>query len=716
MHTRRRFRASFFAVFCAFTCACGGKGSSSPASSELGLVFGHVRTEDGSELQKVTVRAGDRSVETDRRGNFQIKVEPGEEQRIAVDSREFAGGQALLKLDKGSKASVELGVMKVRSFKVMDAEKGGRFEDDEGFAIELPKQALRLADDGVATGEAEIRYATVRDPTLMRVPPELKDERDVQLSSKGLLEVRFYQGSDPLTFKGEAKIEVPLPPESGLSGGERIRLYHYDEQSRRFKQEGEAAISEDQKWVATVDKFSWWAAAEPIADTGCVSAELRAGGDPAAGVLITATGRGGALWSASALTEADGRACIEAPASAELTLAAFWTDGEAESRWSHDALAPEGAGMCGGDACTDLGAQPLDGAEGDAGAPSDDAGVSSADGGATSDDETLFYVVNATPNGFSGFITTLRLASDGTLSTEGQRTMGVGRPLSMTGSPDGRFLYVPSTRGPILTFAVDATTGALSQLGEGVAAEEATQEVAVDPTGRFLYAANFTGRSVSMFSFAAEGLLVSEGSVTTGGTATALVIDPDLRFVFVANRDTRGLSSFMVDQSSGQLTPLEVSVPTGTGRPNDLVETRDGRFLFVQLLADASIVGYEIGSSGTLTAIDPPTALPGVARLALHPTLNVLYATSGGTEPNVSSFSIEGDGRLSALGSALPIGDGAGRMLIDPSGRFAFVLNTLSNDISTYTIESSGELSAGPLYEAGSLSNPQDGVFVPVGP
>jgi hypothetical protein len=129
MYACRRVLVFLLAISCASLGACssgGIEGRGDLADSELGLVFGHVRTDDGSELQKVTVRAGDRSVQTDGRGNFQIKVKPGEEQRIAVDSREFAGGQVLLKLDKGSKASVELGVMKVRSFKVMDAEKGSR--------------------------------------------------------------------------------------------------------------------------------------------------------------------------------------------------------------------------------------------------------------------------------------------------------------------------------------------------------------------------------------------------------------------------------------------------------------------------------------------------------------------------------------------------------------------------------------------------------------
>src|SRR5688572_23768611 len=151
--------------------------------------------------------------------------------------------------------------------------------------------------------------------------------------------------------------------------------------------------------------------------------------------------------------------------------------------------------------------------------------------------------------------------------------------------------------------------------------------------------------------------------------------------------------------------------------PVNMAVTRDGRFLFAQMLTGATIVTYEIDPSGALTPIDPPAALPSPSNVETHPTLNVLYATSGGAEPGISAFSIADDGQLSPLGSPLPTGSGPGTIRIDPTGRFAFVLNTSSNDISTYTIdEASGELSAGPLYEGASLSNPTDGVFVRTDP
>jgi 6-phosphogluconolactonase (cycloisomerase 2 family) len=544
----------------------------------------------------------------------------------------------------------------------------------------------------------------------MRIPPELravdKDERDVHLSSQGLVEVRFYQDADPISFKGEARIEVPMGSESGLLGGERINLYHYDEERGRFKQEGQAVVSDDQKWVATVDKFSWWTAAGVIEDPGCVSAELRTpSDDSAAGVVVTATGRD-QLWSSSALSDADGQVCIQAPQGSQLSLAAFWMEGDADGAWSQSAAVPEAGAMCGGDACANLGAQRLGGIEGDAGvAPQDDAGTSSSE---------LFYVVNATPNGSSGFVTTLRMAADGTLTEQGARTTGVGRPLSMAKSPDARFLYLPSVSNDhISTLAIDPDTGALSMVGQPAVTEQSPQQIMVHPSGAFLYAANFSGRSVSIFSNPADdGQLVAQGSVPSGGYASQMAGDPEFRFLFVSNRDSSSLSSFEVDPSSGQLTPVQASIPTGTGRPNHLVTTHDGRFLFVQLLSDQTIAAFEVSASGMLTPIEPPTAVASVSNLRMHPTLDVMYVTSGGSEPAVSTFSVAADGSLGALGSPLAAGSGAGRIIIEPAARFAFVLNTLSNDISTYTIEASGELSAGPLFDGAALSNPTDGTFV----
>jgi catechol 2,3-dioxygenase-like lactoylglutathione lyase family enzyme len=345
------------ALLSALPMGCGDSGGGGP----VGLVRGRVRTQDGSSLEPVTVRSGDKSAKTDRDGYFKLEVKAGREQRIAVDSKEFAGGEAQVRVAKRGEANLELGVMRASALEVADAEKGGRFEGDDGFALKLPENALRASDGSSSKGRAEIRYAAVRDAKLMRVAPELRSgagqDQEQRLKSHGLIEVRFFDGDEPLQLAGEAELEVPLPEGSALKDGDKIGLYHYDTDEGRFKSEGEAEVK-DGKWVAKVDKFSWWTIAEPAEATSCIATRLQTpAGRPAAGVVATAVGVA-ELWLSSALSDADGEVCLEAPAGGNVALTAFWDDGDQSGEWSESAQAPEQAAMCGGD-CLELESQPF---------------------------------------------------------------------------------------------------------------------------------------------------------------------------------------------------------------------------------------------------------------------------------------------------------------------------------------------------------------------
>ena len=72
----------------------------------------------------------------------------------------------------------------------------------------------------------------------------------------------------------------------------------------------------------------------------------------------------------------------------------------------------------------------------------------------------------------------------------------------------------------------------------------------------------------------------------------------------------------------------------------------------------------------------------------------VLYVLSQG-ENNVGSFAIDlGSGRLSLLNKTASTDTTPSTILLDPSGTAAYVLNTGSNSITTYTVSSDGSLSA----------------------
>jgi hypothetical protein len=142
-----------------------------------------------------------------------------------------------------------------------------------------------------------------------------------------------------------------------LKDDDRIPLYHYEEESGRFKEEGEAVVAAG-KWKATVDKFSWWAAAEPV-ETSCIHLTLLTPEEEAAqGVIVAARGVD-QLWSASARTAANGDVCVPALAGSAVQLSATSYQDGVISSFSARTQAGDEAAACGGDACLELGERSL---------------------------------------------------------------------------------------------------------------------------------------------------------------------------------------------------------------------------------------------------------------------------------------------------------------------------------------------------------------------
>jgi len=88
------------------------------------------------------------------------------------------------------------------------------------------------------------------------------------------------------------------------------------------------------------------------------------------------------------------------------------------------------------------------------------------------------------------------------------------------------------------------------------------------------------------------------------GSPYGLAIEPSGRFLYVANGNSRAISAFTIDNSTGVLTPLSGN-PVATGSdPGGPFVHPTGKFLYVSNGGDGTISGYTIDStSGALTLI-----------------------------------------------------------------------------------------------------------------
>jgi 6-phosphogluconolactonase len=147
-----------------------------------------------------------------------------------------------------------------------------------------------------------------------------------------------------------------------------------------------------------------------------------------------------------------------------------------------------------------------------------------------------------------------------------QARPGAG-PRHIAFHPDGRFAYVINELACTLTAChYDASAGVLqeiqtvSTLPEGFSGVNTCAEVAVHPSGKFVYASNRGDDSIAVFGCdAGNGRLAFIQREPTGGkTPRHFEIDPTGRYLLAANQESNTIVVFRVDTATGRLEPAGV--------------------------------------------------------------------------------------------------------------------------------------------------------------
>jgi 6-phosphogluconolactonase (cycloisomerase 2 family) len=105
--------------------------------------------------------------------------------------------------------------------------------------------------------------------------------------------------------------------------------------------------------------------------------------------------------------------------------------------------------------------------------------------------------------------------------------------------------------------AINPTTGALTTIGDyPVVGSQNRQQVAVDPSGRFVYATNYTPNSLSGYALNPANGALTHIATTPDGTTSAsagIAIDPAGKFIFSMREQVRAHS---IDAGTGALTVI----------------------------------------------------------------------------------------------------------------------------------------------------------------
>jgi 6-phosphogluconolactonase len=150
----------------------------------------------------------------------------------------------------------------------------------------------------------------------------------------------------------------------------------------------------------------------------------------------------------------------------------------------------------------------------------------------------------------------------------GKVNPGAG-PRHVAFSPNGKFVYVlTEMESSVTAFSYNAKSGTLAKLQTLFAlpphysGRKEAAEIAVHPSGRFLYTSNRGHDSIAIFAIdERKGTLRSLGQVLTGGkTPRHFAVDPTGTYLLAENQESNSIVIFHIDPETGGLTPTGHSV------------------------------------------------------------------------------------------------------------------------------------------------------------
>ena len=261
--------------------------------------------------------------------------------------------------------------------------------------------------------------------------------------------------------------------------------------------------------------------------------------------------------------------------------------------------------------------------------------------------------------------------------------------------------------------------------GSNFAAGSQPVSITADPSGTFAYVANLSSNDVSAFLIAtgtgALTLIDCGGGVGCNGSNFAAgsgpqsaTVDPSGAFAYVANVNSDDISAYQITAVSGALTLIDCGGGVGCNGSNFAAGTLpfsvtvdpSGAFIYVANSSSNDVSAYQItAGTGTLTLIDCGggigcngsnfTAGFGPQSVTVDPSGAFAYVANTSTN-DVSAYQITaGTGALTPIDCGGGAGCNASRfeagtqprsITVDPSGAFAYVTNGITNDVSAYQI------------------------------
>jgi len=296
---------------------------------------------------------------------------------------------------------------------------------------------------------------------------------------------------------------------------------------------------------------------------------------------------------------------------------------------------------------------------------------------------------------------------DGSLSTA---TLAVetNSPSFVAFHPTGKYLYaVNEAQAKVSAFAINKRSGRLTFLNSQPSQGGAPCHLYIDPTGRNVLAANYSGGSCICIPIAASGHLGKASSlqqhVGKKKNGHSIHVDQANRFALCCDLGLDKVIIYAFDASHGTLTPHGAfDTPQGSG-PRHFAWHPDGRTAYINGESNLTLMACDYDpDKGFLKQKQVLSTLPkdverqggSTAETVVHPSGKFVYVSNRDPYNSIAIFSIDPETRKLTVVGHQGLGIKTPRnFAIEPTGKYMLVANQSGGNVIVFRIDpSSGEL------------------------
>jgi 6-phosphogluconolactonase len=282
--------------------------------------------------------------------------------------------------------------------------------------------------------------------------------------------------------------------------------------------------------------------------------------------------------------------------------------------------------------------------------------------------------------------------------------------------PNQRFLYAVNEvsdfegkSGYVSAFSIDARTGHLNLINKVSSGGADPCHLAVDKSGKWLFVANYSGGSLSLFPIKESGELGTASiQVQHNGSSVnqrrqegphvhSVNLSSDNRILLVCDLGLDKIMIYRFDAGKGTLKlndPSFVKLLPGSG-PRHLSFHPGGRLVYLINELDSTLTAFAYNPErGSLREIQTLSTLPLrfegasiTAEVEVHPDGKYVYGSNRGHD-SIAVFAIQGkEGSLKPVEHVPTQGKTPRQFAIDPTGSFLFAANQNSDEIVLFRID-----------------------------